>query len=207
MAFGDPGVLGGERVGLGDRKGSLSRGLGGFDRVVDVQVVNVVLELFAACFGPFEDVLELAAVEPDAVRLAPVDNDAAAFAVVDLVHELMANGAANIVTLSFDTGSGLIEPVDGIPIDFEDVFDGILHEVGKLAGVKEQTVALVAALDVDGLLDFGGDGAQWNVAARTGALRGLIRFGPAANASQIHAIAGMAIVADERIFRKRGAAV
>jgi hypothetical protein len=83
-------------------------------------------EASAARLGPFEQAAEFATVQPDAVGFAPIDDDATAWSVADLIHQIPSVRTPHVVTRPRRELGRVAEYGQGEQIGLEDVFHRVL---------------------------------------------------------------------------------
>lgn len=117
------------------------------------------------CAHPDEDSSKLAAIEPDTVVRAFIDDDAGSCAILPAIHQLAAGRALYVFhSRCFFRGFLFDKVSQAGQIDFIRARGRRLGHQVEFGGVEEQPEAFFTSLD-DDLLPRGGDGAaQENVA-------------------------------------------
>ena len=124
----------------------------------------------SAGFGPFHQLPQFAAVQPDTVFPAFIYDNPALGAEIDPVHQFLAYRAIDIgnreIIVSFCSFEGFQLGV----VDVIDVGHRFIQQGFQLPGIEKHAQAMAASFDQEFIPDFQIDGLHGFVAAGAGAL-------------------------------------
>ncbi len=129
---------------------------------------DVFVQKLAASLLPVQESFQLPAVEPDAVRLALINDDTTARPEVDPVHQLLADRALAVGKSAVPVSLFTDEGVEPFPVDGEDVRDALVHQGLQFSRVEEQAQTGVAPLDEELALHLQVEGLKRDVAVGAG---------------------------------------
>ena len=134
----------------------------------------LVVENLPSRLFPFQQVDQLALIEPYAVMVAAVDDDAATVPEVSAGHEIPADRAFPVYDCPIGPVTVLNDIVDELAVYLMIIGNTVLENVLHLTGVEEQAEAGVTALDIEFAADLQVDGLHRLLAVRAMPVR--LRF-------------------------------
>lgn len=171
-----------------------------------VQLLLLVVQV-AAGLGPLQDLPQLAAVEPQAVLAAFVDDHAAAGTEIDAVHQFFADRAVDVAQPILAVAFDVADLVEALAVHFMHVADRLVQQGFQFIGIEKQAQAALAALDIEFSVQAQVDELQRDVAARADAVADGFFHRVAADDRQVDVLARFAVGADQQVAAQRRPAV